>query len=367
MVFSMAILPPLASRWIADLLPADIPEETLATCDNCAMLTEQAATSATGISFRPETKCCTYLPELANFQVGGILRDQDPASQEGRETVEERISRGVGVTPLGLKQDRRFLALYGASRNAFGRNLTLRCPHLLKDGRCGVWQNRESTCATWFCKHRRGATGFAFWNALRGLLKSVEQSLALWCVLKVGISPDCLNQLFPTQRGSKPGEISAEELDQDSPGPAQKVLWGDWLGREKEFYFACAALVDPLDWAGVCAIGGPEITARSQIVTEAFKQLTSSNIPPRLVAGEWRLVQITPAAATVRSYSDFDPVKMSRALYEVLPFFDGRPLEEVQQDIKSAKGITISLDLLRRLVDYKVLIGNQTETFEEAM
>jgi hypothetical protein len=360
----MTSLPPLASRWMADLLQATIPEESLATCDNCAMLKEHHRLSPDPVSFRPDTKCCTYLPDLANFLVGGILRDPDPASQEGRETIEARINRGVGVTPLGLKQDRKFLALYSASRGAFGRNLALRCPHLLADGRCGVWHHRESTCATWFCKHQRGATGFAFWTALRGLLKSIEQSLAAWCVLKIGVSPDCLSELFPTGNEPQPREITAPELDQQNFASTQKTFWGNWLGRERDFYLQCAALVEELDWATVREITGPETIARSQIVIDRFTQLSSSKIPERLVGGKWQLVQITPAFAKVRSYSDFDPLRMSRTLYEVLPFFDGRPIEEVQKEMKSAKGATVGLDLLRRLVDHGILVADQSEILD---
>src|SRR5262245_42546607 len=82
-------LPSLYARWIADLLAAPIPEETIATCDNCVMCKPDAVTP---LVFRPEVKCCTYLPQLPNFIVGRILTDDRPSNSDGRATVVERIA-----------------------------------------------------------------------------------------------------------------------------------------------------------------------------------------------------------------------------------------------------------------------------------
>jgi hypothetical protein len=354
----MSTLPSLFAGWMDELLKGIIPEESLASCDHCAMLPENDSSAQSTVSFRPDTKCCTYLPDLSNFLVGRILRDHDSASQEGRETVEARINRGAGVTPLGLKQDQKFLTLYRGSRSAFGRSHAMRCPHLLADGRCGVWQHRESTCATWFCKHQRGATGFAFWASLKGLLKSVEQALALWCLLRLGFDPECLDHLCPPPAEKIGPEITSHELDQEPDLRKQKAIWGSWFERERELYQRCAELVDPLDWAAVTNICGPEVAVRSQIVLERYSHLLSREVPERLVAGSFQLVQISANSAKVRTYSEFDPVKMSRTLYEVLPFFDGRPLQEAKDKIKSSKGVTIGADLLRRLVDHRILVAD---------
>src|SRR5438034_10877336 len=86
-----SILPPLYAAWMDQLLAGPIPPESEATCHDCAMCnqgTEASSPNGPGYYFSPQTKCCTYLPELHNFLVGRILSDDDPASATGRATVE---------------------------------------------------------------------------------------------------------------------------------------------------------------------------------------------------------------------------------------------------------------------------------------
>jgi hypothetical protein len=150
-IADMGGLPPLYARWMAELLAGPIPDETAATCDRCAMCVPDAARS-----FRPDTKCCTFLPTLHNFLVGRVLADSDPESATGRATVIARMQKKVGVNPLGLGPTRAHNLIYEDGGHAvFGKSRALLCPHYL-DGMCGVWKHRESTCATWFCKYVRG-------------------------------------------------------------------------------------------------------------------------------------------------------------------------------------------------------------------
>jgi hypothetical protein len=162
-------LPPLYAAWMHQMLAGPIPEETQATCANCAMCAKAGDPPANStLFFHPQVKCCTYLPRLPNFLVGRLLADDDPDFAPGRITVEERLQRGVAVTPLGFGRDAVYTLLYQQGANAaFGRSRALRCPHYIEEGgRCGVWKHRESTCATWFCKHVRGAVGMQFWQVL---------------------------------------------------------------------------------------------------------------------------------------------------------------------------------------------------------
>ena len=65
--------------------------------------------------FNPNVKCCSYLPELWNFLVGGLLDDEhaDPA---GRASIEARIDSGAGVTPLCLGQTPTYRAALPSAR-----------------------------------------------------------------------------------------------------------------------------------------------------------------------------------------------------------------------------------------------------------
>ena len=183
-------LPPLYSAWMAHVLQGPLPQETKATCATCVMCPPTSRTPEPGASyFHPQTKCCTWLPELPNFLVGRILADASPQMRAGRLSVEERLQKGVAVTPFGFGQDALYQQLYNAAmykqaHGTFsGRSRPLRCPHYVEEGgRCGIWKHRNARCATWFCKHERGATGSRFWMAIKELLGAVEEGLATWCV-----------------------------------------------------------------------------------------------------------------------------------------------------------------------------------------
>src|SRR5262245_26034784 len=100
-----SVLPPLYARWMDELLGQPIAPERSATCDSCAMVAPPTeATAGSAFYFSPETKCCTYLPQLPNFLVGRVLRDDDPDAATGRATVEKRIDARSGVTPMGLQR-----------------------------------------------------------------------------------------------------------------------------------------------------------------------------------------------------------------------------------------------------------------------
>src|SRR5207253_3996635 len=94
---------------------------------------------------------------------------------------------GINSTPRGLHPSAVWRLLYQeGGGGGFGRAQALLCPYYDNEGGlCGIWRNRQSTCATWFCKHVRGAVGQRFWNALHALLAAVEDDLAGWCLVEL--------------------------------------------------------------------------------------------------------------------------------------------------------------------------------------
>src|SRR5665213_1760171 len=247
------MLSSLYSNWIGELLTGPIPQETKATCDNCAMLPQPGA-SATSVFFHPATRCCTFEPTLANYRVGLILSDDGDDLAAGRSTVEERLRARVAVTPWGIEASARFALLYNKAPGAvFGRAPALGCPHLI-EGQCGIWRHRPATCTTWFCKHVRGATGFGFWHDLDALLRYVDNQLGLWCALEMGVDARALARLLELPR------LDAAELGGDIKEAEYKTLWGGWAGREEDYYRRCAELVLPLGWEEIVRICGPRLT-----------------------------------------------------------------------------------------------------------
>ena len=352
-------LPAIQARWVRELLEAPIPPESLATCDSCAMLPEQGETPGAE-HFRPDTKCCTFTPDLANFLVGALLTDDDPALARGRETVRERLQAKVGVTPLGVDvaADRSLLYLRSGTLG-FGRNRALRCPHYQEEqGNCSIWRYRNGVCATWHCKYVRGAKGLQFWDELKNLLIRTEQAVAEWCLLEADLPAEALRSIFAGLRSGEPASLSASDLDH-SPPATYDALWDGWRGREEEWFQSCAERVSGLSFADIGSIAGQEVRARARMVRDAFDQLRSTELPKRLRTGNYSVLHTDSGtdAVLLITFSTTQPLRASRRLLDVLPMFNGVRVDAALQRIEAERGLKIAPGLLQRLVDNDVLVS----------
>jgi hypothetical protein len=347
-------LTPMQTSWLAEVLDRPIPGEARATCDDCAMCSHVAPGAA---SFNRDTKCCTFVPTLPNYLVGRILADDDPAMAAGRESVGARIAAGVAVTPLGLERPAvdGLLYRFGAERG-FGQSRALRCPHYVEDGgRCGIWRHRNSVCATWFCKHDRGALGSSFWGRVKELLSAIEEGLARSCVLDLGLGDVALAALFPLARGAD-DRLSLVDLEGRSDPVARRALWGAWAGREGELFRACAAIVDRVDFAEVVRRCGDGVRLRAELVRVAWQKLAAPEPPARLRLGRLDVVRLDAASCRVATYSGLDPIEMPRELFDVLHHFDGRPNADARAAISSAGGPQLTDGLVRKMADFAILV-----------
>lgn len=361
----ISALPPLYSRWMDEVLSGRIPEETDATCDHCAMCsTHGKPHPVSELFYNPETKCCTYIPTLPNFLVGRILSDDDESFAKGRMTVEARLRAGLAVTPLGLGMPPAFSFLYaGTAAQTFGLSKTLRCPHYLAEqgGRCGVWKYRSAICATWYCKHVRGAVSAKFWKSLHQLLSAVEQSLSHWCVYELDVGVEALSLLFPAKNSLKQEiPLDALALDGKVDRRVYQMTWGKWSGREQRFYREAARLVDGLDWRDIIAIGGTELKICERLVRDAYSRLTSKELPPFLRVGSLGVLQMGQQTCRVTTYSPIDPLDLPQSLMTVLPYFDGHATLESMAAIEEREGIRLSPELVRKLADFEILIPGES-------
>jgi Fe-S-cluster containining protein len=346
------------------VLAGGIPDETDATCADCAMCSADITRRAgSDLFYNPETKCCTFTPTLPNFLVGRILRDDDALCAQGRLSVDARLGAGLAVTPLGVGPPLTFRSLYAAtSTQAFGRSKTLRCPHYLEEGggRCGIWKHRESVCTTFYCKHVRGAVGSKFWKSLQRLLLAVEQSLSEWCVVELDVGVEALGVLF----GSNPSRTQNHQpdslaLDRKVDRRLYDRAWGTWSGREREFYGEAARLVDGLEWPDILAIGGPELRICDRLIRDAYAELTSKELPPFLTVGRMSVLPMGHESWRVTTYSATDPLACPRSLMAALPNFDGRSTVESMLLIEQREGIRLSAGLVRKLADFEMLIPGE--------
>lgn len=345
-VAAASSLPPLYAPWIEELLGGPVPEERHATCSSCAMCRPTNATAATAslTEFDADTKCCTYVPTLPNFLVGMVLGDDDPAAAAGRESVERRIARAVGVTPLGLQADPQYTLIYKhAGGELFGRSPGLQCPHFLSTagGLCGIWRHRNAVCATWFCKYERGKIGRRFWEALRQLLMLAERHLALWAATELGEPIAALGPSLLT--------YYATML------PAPESTWSQrWAGHAQEFYRASARLVEPLSWNQVSEIGGPELSLLAGQLRAAFGALQANDVPDYLRLVATGSMSPQEGNRALIGYSTLDLPILQSSVADALPLFDGRrPTDQVCTEVDG--NTPLDHTMIRRLIDFEVL------------
>jgi len=347
---AVSALPPLYARWIEEVLDGPVPAEPHATCSACAMCPPTAAKAATAslTTFDPSTKCCTYVPTLPNFLVGRVLEDEDPAAAVGRVTIEQRITAGIGVTPLGIQPDPQYVLIYRhTGDHLFGRSPGLRCPHYLPTdgGQCGIWRHRNAVCTTWFCKYQRGRVGKRFWDALLELLTMVERHLGLWAAGELGETVDELGPaLLPYYVTVLSGHAS---------------IWSArWAGRHQEFYRESARLVESLTWSQVREIGEPELALLAGQLRAAHRDLVSDGVPSHLRLGAVSTTVLDDGQVACTGYNSNDMVRLPRQLADTLDRFDGRrSTVEVSQEIASQVGEQFDQAAVRRLVDFGILVA----------
>ncbi|HSP07462.1 MAG TPA: hypothetical protein VLR94_09810 [Acidobacteriota bacterium] len=365
-----AALPSLYSRWMSELLDQPIPEETKATCNDCAMCAKAGdPPEQEAQHFNPGTKCCTYDPEIPNFLAGAILADADPAAHAGRNQFLFRVNSSAILRPQGVCPTIAEAAAHGVLHPGYGQDASLLCPFYLAEsgGICGIWKHRNARCATWYCKHERGAVGRDFWRTLKELLADVEAHLSLRCIhaLKAG-TPE-FRELFPMlsvpnreqfqkqqaflYRSALPAaHVSAEEAKE-----LKAQMWGDWLDREESFYIECARVASTLDWSGVTA-GAPQVLRqRVANLRFSFHRLLNRRLPAILIPAPFRSVRLNDRVTRVWGYSNYDPVDIPASVLNALSHFDRRPTESLLESLGKDPAITLTPAWAQILYDFGIL------------
>jgi Fe-S-cluster containining protein len=355
------VLPPLYQAWVDDILPGSIPAESFATCSACPMI-ERPDKPKDEPAFLPQTKCCTFTPDLPNFTVGRILAGTDLGGAHARAVLRQRLQARVAVTPLGIHPLPIYQTLYDAAsagQSGFGRTATLRCPLYLEDGgRCGIWQHREAVCSTWFCKHERGVMGRILWRVIMGLLRAIETNLKFWCLDKAGLAAEPLAELWAANDQGRGKGLDEHALNNTASPEGYRRIWGDAGDRAEAFFTRCAELVAPLRYADVLAIGGASVAAAANAARVVYdKVFVEQPLPSHLAKNLLTLVQLRrPGEARVRHVSlQYDWLDLPASLVAELGRFDNAPVARVIDELR-AEGVAVDEALLRRLLDWQVLV-----------
>lgn len=204
------------------------PEERRATCMNCPKSCYEG--------FKPDYRCCTYLPRVPAFLLGlASLSPKGPAMVQGL------LDRGL-LLPEGMHYAPAQWIDYldDLEHDRFGQSEKVLCPHLERStGYCTIHAFRNAVCSTFFCLKDHGDPGDNFWGKVQTLGSQLEMGLGQWALEQAGFD---LNAYFKTFDRLAPriNKVSSREGWQDE---ALQELWGDWFGRELELMQASAAAV----------------------------------------------------------------------------------------------------------------------------
>jgi hypothetical protein len=181
------------------------------------------------------------------------------------------------------------------------------------------------------------------------LLQEVERDMTFWCLGRLRAGS------WEVEQYGKDRKPEVAELDGEIDWRQYRKLWGDWLGKEVEFYRACAGLIEPLAWAEVEHICGPRVRILAELLRDAYAHLESQAIPERLRLGNFHFAGLQPGGYRVSAYSGYDVLFMPEALVRVLRYFDGRPTEKALEAILAEEGTIVAPALVRRMVDFGIL------------
>ncbi len=352
-------LPPLHNAWLGVLTGIhDPPSEPKATCADCVMCAG-VERSGSRVAFSPDVKCCSYLPQLANFLVGRSLLGP------GRESITARIARRSGVTPLGLGLSHADVGRIVGARSHFGRAPVVMCPHFVAETQgCAIWQTRNAVCSTWFCKHERGAVTQRFWHAVRDLLIAAEERIAYRCLTN-GELPDEQVSAILGNRTAVRETISRADAGEPGPSPAPDEspdwyarMWGDWAGREEDWFRRCDESVATIDDDELISwMDG--VRHLSDAVRDRWDDLAAHDVPDRLTFSPGVGSEVTPHVVRLIGYSPFDPLVLPAVLHADLLRLDGRPIAQVREGIDRHGMLPdnpLDDDLVGRLCDFEVAV-----------
>ena len=212
-----------------EFLDLSFPAEERSSCMNCPKSCLDG--------FRPDYRCCTYLPRIPNFLLG-----LSTEVGQGFAQLETIIAKGL-ATPEGMNGTPRQWVDYleDLEEDAFGKSQRVLCPMLdTATGYCRVHAFRNSVCSTFFCIKDHGKKGDTFWESVQTLGSQVEMAITHWAMNQVGFDVESyMKRVNSLSKKIKKVHVKGGGWSNES----LRLLWGDWYGKEVDFFLECAALV----------------------------------------------------------------------------------------------------------------------------
>lgn len=247
------LFPHSYSSWLSPRLPL-APQETLASCDRCAMVQPRGLTRDPG-PFLNNLKCCTYFPYIPNFSLGALSLSQ----------IHQALPRGI-LLPVGLfPSPQEQLVIETLGGHGFGQKKELLCPYFDSvKNQCSIWNYRPGVCTSYFCKSNYAQSGLDFWSDVEKYLNHFEWKLACQVFYKLGLSE---NELAYCQSAINPN-TEAEELDY-----FLAAAWGPWKDQKQLFYQKCKLEAEKISSQDLNSILDPEFLELEKKINEFTNQV----------------------------------------------------------------------------------------------
>lgn len=312
-----------------------------------------------GAYFSKNSKCCTHYPNLPNYLVGGLLSNKSFELETGRSRIRKTIQSRIGVTPHGILCPRKYLLLLKNTENKFfGRSKLLICPFYEREKKiCTIRPFRNAICNTWFCKYSAGEDGRSFWVALKSYLNGVEKTLVQYALQKKRWDPQ---KNIPPEFSD--GPLTLREVDDQPSDPkTYRDLWGDWAGREEDLYKETFRLVSALRPKSFEKISGISQKILLEEVKMRQRDLLKPKLPKILIRNpNLHAEKKGDDSYHLVGYSLLDPFMVSKRVYDLLDFFDGRrTLKETCRLIRQHRGAAPDKELLTLLCQYRILLSTK--------
>ena len=217
------------------LLPEDfqymrLPDERLANCQKCPEIRCR--------NFRPDYRCCTYLPKIPAFQLAFA------AQQAAFKPLVETLLASRLILPEGMvaRPETWFRTIQQNAEDGFGRGNRITCPILdPKSGGCRLHAFRHATCSSFFCYHDHGEAGFHLWDALHNLVLQIESAISQWAMQQLGFDLDRYFEQLDDYQPTSPDDLDGVPLGW--PDHLYHDLWQDYADRSSAYFSDLAELL----------------------------------------------------------------------------------------------------------------------------
>lgn len=212
-----------------------------------------------------------------------VLTDDIEQFKLGRVRIKGQIKARMGVTPYGIISSVSYSIKQKEADNQefWSRHRKLNksplCPYYYK-GDCTVWKYRENLHVTYFCSSIGVIAGKTFWNKLNKYLKIAETTLAQYAMLELGWPPAKIKiQAATTADFNLEGESGI--INEAN----YAILWGEWTGREEDFYKKCFAIIKNIDTNAFKRITRLSREIQEAAIRDTQKSFEKNTLPDYLI------------------------------------------------------------------------------------